>query len=102
MMKLTWAFVNNCLSYGFVSQCHIIRSQTKDHHYISYDDPVRGASNPPDPIDAPGPKSIITVVNTAIQAIDRSGNEKWNATLFDFFEKLQPGPNTKHNDPKIV
>jgi hypothetical protein len=103
-MKLTWHLLT--IAIAMASKVSAISSEVKQKLAVtslSHDDSkVRGISVPPDPIGAAGPKSIIAVVNTGIQAMDRSGDVKWNATLVDFFKKLQPDPDNTITDPKIV
>jgi hypothetical protein len=52
---------------------------------ISLRDEIVGLTIPPDPFGAAGPSSVISVVNVAIQAMDRSGAVLWVASLNDFF-----------------
>lgn len=66
---------------------------------LSLRDSVVGARIPPDPSGAAGPSSVISVVNSAIQAISRTGTVLWNKSLEDFFVSVKQ--TTFIFDPKI-
>ena len=55
---------------------------------------------PPDPIGAVGYSRIIAVVNTMIEAREKSGGFLWRTSLANFFAPLNPATFTF--DPKIV
>ncbi len=81
-MKLIWHLLTITLAMASIVSTK--SSEVKQQIAVTslrYD----GSFTPPDPIGAAGPKSIIAVVNSAIQAMDRSGNEKWKKPLDTFF-----------------
>ena len=55
---------------------------------------------PPDPIGAAGTDRVIGVVNTMIEAHDKTGTLLWRDALADFFAPL--APTTFTFDPKVV
>ncbi len=59
-------------------------------------------SIPPDPIGAAGTDRVIAVVNTMIEAHDKSGMLLWRDSLKDFFNTTMQGLGTRTFDPKVI
>jgi hypothetical protein len=59
-------------------------------------------SVPPDPIGAARPSSVISVVNTRIQAQSRTGTFLWNADLSDLFASVRESSSSDQFDAIIV